>query len=288
MSRFTLTCTIALGMGLAAAPALAAPPIWVIEDEDSTIYMVGTVHMMRDGVDWRSDAFDAALEEADEIWLEIEDFMNPPANMLALIMQYGVSPDVTLTDLLTEEEADALAEILGRQGVPLESMNELRPWFAYLQLSGLMLAQADFEPTQGIDMLIAQEAMMAGKPIRGFESFEGQFRVLAEMPEDVQLDVLRQTIRDYDQAVGELQVQLESWIDGDLETIARLTEEIETEAPEFHAALFARRNHGFVDGIEEILRGEGTVLVAVGLGHYFGPQSIPEILEERGYVVERR
>lgn len=287
MTRFSLSCFVALGLGIVAVPALAAPPIWVVEDEDSTIYMMGTVHMMREGVNWRSADFDAVLAEADEIWLEI-DIMNPPPNMLGLIMQYGISPDVTLTDLLSDEEGEILAEILGRQGVPLESMNELRPWFAYLQLSGLMLAQADFEAGQGIDMQIAHEATLAGKPIRGFETFEGQFRVLADMPEDVQLDMLRQTILDYDEALGELQVQLESWIDGDLDTIARMTEEMEAEAPDFYEALFVRRNHGFVDGIEDILRGEGTVLVAVGLGHYFGPQSIPEILAERGYTVEQR
>ena len=43
-----------LSMGMAANPAVSQqpePPIWIIEDSDSTLYMIGTVHVMREGID---------------------------------------------------------------------------------------------------------------------------------------------------------------------------------------------------------------------------------------------
>ena len=288
--RSTLTMAAALVLGSAAAPVAAQtpePPIWVVEDEDSTIYMVGTVHMMRDGVDWESPELTSILEEVDEVWLELDNF-EPPENIGAMIMQSGLSPERPLSSLLSEDEMAQLETILSSHQVPVDSFDGLRPWFAYLQISALMLMEAGFDPQGGIDLHIKGRADEMGIPVNGFETFEEQFEVLAGMPEDVQVEVLREAIVEYDDAREDLVVQLESWIGGDLAGLEEETAEIAEEMEVFYEELFVNRNHGFADGIEEILDGEGTALVAVGLGHYVGPDSIPTLLEERGYSVERR
>lgn len=274
----------------AAVPAMAQnpePPMWVVKDADSTIYMVGTVHVMQEGVDWQSTAVAEALEDADEVWLEIPD-LTPPDNFGSMVMRLGMSPDRPLSTLLDDSEMADLEAILAEHGVPADAFDGLRPWFAYLQITGLMLVEAGFDPEGGIDAQIKAQADELGIPVRGFETFEEQFDILSGMPEDVQLDVLRQTIAEYDEAKDDLAVQLEGWIDGDLDLLESETAEIAEQLPEFYDVLFVERNHGFVDGIEEILAGQGTTLVAVGLGHYVGPDSIPQILEERGYSVEVR
>lgn len=278
-------------MTMAAAGPVAAqqpePPVWIVEDEDSIVYMVGTVHVSRDGLDWRSSGYDEAIAQADAVWLEIPDF-NPPDNVMALISEHAMSPDQPLTAHLSEEHTQQLEQILAEHGIPLESFEDLAPWYAYLQITGLLLQASGFDPALGIDVAIRAEAEERGLPIHGFESFESQFMMLAEMPEDMQVEILVQTIEEYDQAVEELYLQLESWISGDLSDLEAMTADMADEMSEFYQTLFAARNETFVDGIEEILAGEGTTLVAVGLGHYVGPDSIPAILEERGYTVERR
>lgn len=288
--RSIAAMAVALVLGSAAAPVLAQtpePPIWVVEDEDSTVYMVGTVHMMREGVDWQSPELASIIEGAGAVWLELADF-EPPANLGALIMQTGLSPDRPLSSLLTEEELGGLEAILAEHQMPVDSFDALRPWFAYLQISGLMLMEAGFDPAGGIDVHIKGRAEELGIPVNGFETFGEQFETLSGMPEEAQLEVLRETITDYDEAKEDLVVQLESWIGGDLSVLEAETEEIAREMEAFYEALFVERNEGFVDGIEEILAEQGTALVAVGLAHYVGPDSIPALLEARGYTVERR
>lgn len=290
IGRRILVGAASLLLGAVAAPVFAQspqPPIWVVEDEDTTVYMVGTVHMMREGVDWESPELIEILESADTVWLELDDF-EPPENLGTLIMQKGFSPDRPLSSLLTEEEMEGLEAILEDHDVPVDSFDGLRPWFVYLQLSALMLMDAGFDPEGGIDMHIKDRADEMGIPVRGFETFEEQFEMLSGMPEDVQLMVLRETISEYEDSMEELVIQLESWIGGDLTVLEEETATIARDMEAFYQVLFVERNHSFVDGVEDILAEEGTVLVAVGLGHYVGPDSIPALLEERGYAVERR
>lgn len=275
---------------LLPAPALAQapePPLWVVSDADSTIYLMGTVHVLPDGAEWRGAAFEDAMAEVDEVWLEIAD-LNPPPNFFALISEYGMSPNERLSEKLDPETVEGLAAILDQHGIPLESFEGLEPWFAYMQLAGLMVVEAGFDPLGGIDMAIRDEALARGIPVKGFETFESQFQVLAEMDQSVQIAVLEQTIAEYDEALSELEVQLQSWISGDLSDLDVLNAEIAGEMPAFYQALFADRNRRFVEGVARIMEGEGTALVAVGLGHYTGPEDIIELLEEAGFAVERR
>ncbi|SDG83195.1 TraB/GumN family protein [Pelagibacterium luteolum] len=292
MARLRSTGWIAALFACSAAvvPAMAQspePPIWVVSDEDSTVYMVGTVHVMREGIEWQSTAVADALAKADEVWLEIPD-LTPPDNLGGMIMRLGMAPDRPLSSLLDSDEMADLEAILEEHNVPLDGFDSMRPWFAYLQITGLMLMEAGFDPEDGIDAQIKAQADELAVPVRGFETFEEQFDMLSGMDEDVQLDVLRQTIAEYEEAKADLSVQLESWIDGDLELLEAETLEIARDLEAFYEILFVERNIGFVNGIEAILEGEGTTLVAVGLGHYVGPDSIPTLLEERGYTVERR
>lgn len=47
-------------------------------------------------------------------------------------------------------------------------------------------------------------------------------------------------------------------------------------------------NQAWTSRIGEILKGEGTVFIAVGAGHLAGPDSVPAQLSAAGFVVERQ
>lgn len=85
LRRFaTAIATLAFTVTAPLANAQPAPPekppglpMWVIRDADSTIYVTGTVHRLRDGMEWRSPKLEAAMAEAKELWLELGEIADP-------------------------------------------------------------------------------------------------------------------------------------------------------------------------------------------------------------------
>ena len=53
----------ALAMAAWTAPATAQPALWVVKDADSTIYLLGTIHLLKPETQWRTDKLDAASAE---------------------------------------------------------------------------------------------------------------------------------------------------------------------------------------------------------------------------------
>ena len=53
--------SVMLGVLCGAGTAAADPAMWVVKDADSTVYLLGTIHVLKPGVSWRSEKLDAAL-----------------------------------------------------------------------------------------------------------------------------------------------------------------------------------------------------------------------------------
>ncbi|KEY98411.1 polysaccharide biosynthesis protein GumN, partial [Sphingomonas sp. BHC-A] len=61
----------------AARSAYVTPALWEVKDADTTIYLFGTVHVMKPGVDWFKGGVRAAFEQSDELVLEIVEPEDP-------------------------------------------------------------------------------------------------------------------------------------------------------------------------------------------------------------------
>ncbi|MDO1559074.1 TraB/GumN family protein [Brevundimonas sp. 2R-24] len=295
---------VALGLGLtiaalpqqalayeAAAETPAAgsgPALFIVRDHDSTIYLMGTVHLMRPGDDWARPEIRQAFDASSELWLEITN-VDDQAAAAPLIQQYGLSPQTPLSSRLSAEENARLAQVAGELGLTPQALEPMRPWLAGLLLTNLSLQKVGFDPSQGIDMVVRGWAREADKPVRGLEQMEDQIRLFAEMPEEAQLGFLRQSMDNAEEGVALLDRMADAWRRGDHETLdSAALAEMRRDEPAFYAAMFTARNANWVNQIQEMLSGSGTSFIAVGAGHLAGPDSVQAMLEQRGVTVERR
>ena len=272
----------------AAVPAIQGqgPALWVVKDADSTLYLFGSVHVLRPTTGWASPRVQAAFDSASDIWFEISN-PDDQAAIVPLIQQRGLSLDTPLSSRLTPEENTQLDEAAKAMGASAAQLQPMRPWLAALSLSVAPLVKAGYDPKSGVELVLKARAEAAGKPVHGFETIDKQIGILADLPDDVQLAFLRETLKDYDEATVKLDEMVEDWARGDVPAIERLmVQEMKTDSPALYKALLVDRNTDWANQIQTLLQGSGTAFIAVGAAHLAGPDSVQAQLKARGVDVE--
>jgi len=279
---------LALLLGLFASPALAQPGLWVVKDADTTIYLFGTVHLLPNDTDWHFPALDKALADSQALYVEIVD--DDQANMTALVMRYGMDVAHPLSSLLMPHDRGRLERAARLAHVPggAATLEVMRPWLAALTLTVAPLTQAGLDPAQGVDRQLRATMEKAAKPVRALETAEQQIRFLADMPQAMQLALLRSTLRDTDRATLDLKAIIDAWKAGDDEALARLENDLmRREEPGLYQSLLVERNEAWAKQVAAMLQQPGTVFVAVGAAHLAGPDSLQQQLKKQGESVER-
>lgn len=270
-----------------ARPAPAGPALWVVRDADSTLYLFGTVHVLKPDQDWRSPRLEAAFASADELVLEIAE-VGDDAALIPLVQRYGLSPTTRLSSKLSAADKARLDRAAAQMGVSPASFEPMRPWLASLQLTMGSLARAGYGADSGVDRALKAKAATMGKRVRAFETPEQQLRFFADLPPAVELALLRQSLEEFDTAPTTFEPLSQGWLEGDLGVLRRyLIDDWARGEPALYRVLIVERNVAWADQIETLLRGSGTSFIAVGAGHLVGPDSVQVQLRRKGIASRR-
>lgn len=273
------------------APAPRAPgngpAMWVVRDADSTVYLFGTVHMLKPGTAWGSDKVDAAFDSASDVWFEITDPDDQSA-LTPLFQQYALSPDRPLSSWLSPDERAVLDGAVKAVGMSPAQIDPARPWFAALMIATGPIKAAGFMPEEGAELNLRGRALAAGKSIHGFETLDQQIGGLARMSDEGQMIYLRRYLQTWNTAADQLQRAVDGWVAGDDAAMAVFAHDNgRAISEETHQIFLARRNADWVDQIDTLMQGSGTAFVAVGAAHLAGEDNLIELLKARGHSVER-
>ena len=267
-----------------------APVMWRLTDEDTTIHLFGTVHLLRPELEWRTDAFDQAVAEADKIVFEV-DMKSPEAQRAIAtdFLQRGMYDDGrTLKEVLNDEDEAVISAAFDALGVPIDAMNTFEPWMASVNLGVMKLVNDGYDPESGVESVIEAEAEAAGKAFGYLEQISQQTDAFDFLPEDEQISMLYETALLLDESPRMLDLLVDEWADGDIEGIASLVANPDgygfTDAA--YQAVLVKRNEAWVPQIEAMLDEPGSVFIAVGAGHLAGPDSVVTMLRDKGYDVE--
>jgi len=259
----------------------------VVRDSDSTLYLFGSVRVLRPTTDWASRRVDAAFDSADEVWFEVTN-PDDQAAALPLIQRHGLSLDRPLSSRLTAEEMAELETAARTAGMTADQLEPMRPWLAALSLSMAPLVKAGFDPKSGVELVLRARAEAVGKPVKGLETLGQQVGLLASLSEEAEMAFLRSALETFEEASERLDGLVDAWADGDVETVESLgVDEIREDSEEVYQIMLARRNADWARQIETLLEGSGTAFIAVGAAHLAGPDSVQALLEREGVRVER-
>ena len=272
-----------------AAPASAEPALWAIRGDRATIYLFGTIHMLRPGMDWESRKITKAFGDSSDVWLELIDDDAPALG--PLVMQLGFDAAHPLSSRLSAAEfakLDAAAKALGLSG-GAQTLDTMRPWQAALDLTILPVQQAGYHPTQGADQVLKRQAAAAGKKLHGLETAEKQLHFFADLPPAQENLILESTLDEIDEGPAKIEESVTAWLAGDVGDFDKLF--LEFREPKYrplYKVLLIDRNQAWAKQIASMVKtGSGTSFIAVGAGHLAGPDSLIVALERQGVTVER-
>lgn len=275
---------------LAAQPAAAEPAMWVVKDKDSTIYLLGTVHILKPETQWRTPKIDTAIAESKELWLELPGMSDQEmmAVMMPLIAQHGLAPDKPLSKRLTPAEFKSLQDAAKLANLPIDMLSIARPWFAAVGISTSAITRAGYDPKSGVEEKLKAAFGERSIKAKGLESVEQQMKVFTSMTEEEEMAFLRATLLDYDQAPLELDRMVADWAAGDLSDLGKMmVDEVKSVSPALYDELLTKRNANWAVQIQEMLKGSGTTFIAVGAGHLIGPDSVQVQLKAKGIEAAR-
>ena len=275
----------------AARPApTPRPAIWLLADEDTRIYLFGTIHMLPPGLHWRSPEFETVVREADELVLEVADEMDAAdyPSIAPLIM---LDAPIPLPQRVSTERREPLREMIESLGLEVGTFDRVQTWAAAMTIAVAGLTQAlagpdgSPEDVTGVEDELRVDFSQSQRPISGVEDGQQQMGFLSGLTPATQREMLEQMVDAYREGDPDIMAPSEDgWLRGDVSDIATEMEEMPAELFE---VLVTRRNTAWTGWLIARLERPGTVLFAVGAGHLAGRDSVQSMLALRGYSVTR-
>jgi len=289
LPAFFITTAFDLQAKTAAVQQATQSCLWTVNTQSNKIYLLGSLHLLKPNAYPLAAAIEKAYADSRVIIFETDIAALQTPGVQAKLLELGIyAGEQNLLQNLDGNTRQQLEKKMSEIGLPLEQFSRFKPWFVALTLTTLELQRMGYNPNYGIDVYFFNKASADSKEIGFLEPAEFQINLLGNMVEQDQSDFLSQTLNDLE-VVNELAGDLvKSWKDGDADKLHELLSKSFKDYPHLHDRLLIQRNKNWVQQIEGAMRKNKNVLFVVGAGHLVGPESVVDLLKEKGYQVKQQ
>lgn len=282
----------ALGLAIAALSPAAAraptPALWAVSDRDTTIYLFGTIHLLPEKFDWRTDRLNLAITGSQQLVVETIVDEKDPGKLMAALSSLAFAPgQPLLSERVPAAKRPMLDAAIVKSGIPRAALDRMETWAAAFMLLGNQYKDMGLKSGEGVESVLRNRFLSDGKKIAELESNVEQLTFFDALSEKAQRDLLEGAIEQPKDMGKQFKEMLGAWARGDVEAIARNFNRDLAASPELRDALIRRRNANWSQWIENRMAQPGTLLVAVGAGHLAGRDSLVELLRREGLRVRR-
>jgi hypothetical protein len=266
-------------------PIEARPALWRVSDADTTIWLLGTIHVLPGNVRWQTPAIRDAIDHADALVMELpDDPAGTTRTFEAMASASGLPP---IAERIPPARRTVLAAALKAGGVEAQQIDGKKSWAAAFIIAGAPNAAKGITRENGVEAGLSEAFAARHRPSSGLETAAAQFAIFDRLPEAAQRVLLNRAIDSAASGSADYQATLAAWAAGDERRIAATIDPAFRAAPEIAGQVVRARNGDWAGKIAARMSRPGRVLVAVGVGHLVGSDSLPAMLRARGLKVER-
>lgn len=286
--KFPLVAALAIAALLTIETGVADTSVWEVKSGSNSVYLGGTVHLLRPGDYPLPAAFDEAYAAASEIYFETDiNSMGDLSVQTQMLQQLTYTDELTLKTVLSEEAYTALTVYTAKLGLPMMMLEKFKPGMIVSTLQVLDFQRMGFTP-QGVDMHFNTKAVADGKTLGAFETIQEQIGFLAAMGEGNESEFILLSLKDLEDTDTLMAEMIAAWRNGDTEALNTMfVEDMRIEAPEIYDSLLLQRNLNWLPDIEAMLLDDDTEFVLVGAAHLVGPDGLVSMLAAKGYEVRQ-
>ena len=277
-----------------AAPT-AAPQrgtLYRVRHAGSTVYLFGTIHVGLPSFFPLEPVVTRALAQSRTLMVELDVRNAPPFQ--AALQKHGLYAEGDSIDRhLSPQDMARLRQALQRFDIPFEQAARMKPWLLANLLVALNLERHGYQRSQGIEYFLLAFADRQKMRVQELESADYQMALFDGMSEEKQAQYLLENLTELDdgQADAKDAALIDAWAHANgpaIENVVRASLSEKTMSAEFtRRILLDERNPNMANKIAGLLNTPGSSFVAVGLLHLVGARGVPNLLRQKGYVVEK-
>ena len=265
------------------------PAIWVATDIDSTLYLFGTVHLLPEDLVWQRADMRDAFDEAGTIFFEVDTGTAGQIDATVLTTKLGLRSDgLRLSDKLNNTQLNLMEAAANNGDLTIAALDAMQPWLAAKYLTFAAAQDAGLSSDFSADEALKSRAARDGKNVIYLESLETQLRANADLSEEAQIEILTETLAQFNTLGSDAAEIAAQWSVGGTEYLTdKLITPIKAREPEVFNRLLRDRNRAWTKKLSRFMEDSGTGFVAVETAHLLGEDSLLSDLQEQGFTVKR-
>lgn len=280
---FALTDCTAKKKG--ATKSKGTTSVWKASKNGNTIYLGGTVHLLRKEDYPLPAAFEKAYNVSDVLVFETDTKALADPNLGAQVMQKGMyQDDRTLETVLSEEVYARLKEACKKQNIPIGMMSKMKPGLVVTTLSAMQLKKEGLGQ-DGVDIFFTNKGEKDKKEIQQLEGIDFQIDRITTMGEGNENEFVKYSLEDLVGMKEKMAELLSDWKTG--KAMNDEIKSMKTDYPDMYKSLLVDRNNNWMPKILSYLENGTKAFVLVGSLHLHGTDGILYLLEKQGYKIEQ-
>jgi len=272
---------------------------WKVSDSDSSVYLMGSVHVADSSMYPISKNVLSAFNSSDILVFEI-DLANQTEGLKYMQQKIQYEDDNTLEKNIPSDLYNRFKEAIKPLNISESSYKKLKPWAAAMLVSNAQAIESNLKSSLGIDLYFTNKA--AQKQIEEIEGVKFQVDMFDSFSKELQLSYLESVLSPYeeenietssnvDKSSDLLSEMITAWKNGDASKLEKLIESDELdseESKEFTEKIWTTRNDNMTKKVKEYLSDpeKKTYFIVVGAGHMVGKNGIVTQLKP-GFRIEQ-
>jgi uncharacterized protein YbaP (TraB family) len=264
----------------------AQTSVWQINKDDKTIYLGGSVHVLRASDFPLPQEFDAALSAASVLVIEAD--VKSPVLSKKILSESVLPGKLTLKTILTKEQYKAIDKIANTLLVPMEMIETMKLGAALMTLNSIMILQKIGESAQGVDIYYYDKAIAQNKKIDFLESIDFQINLICNTTSNID-EFIKYSIENMNSLKTRktLNKLISDWRTGNNTNGETEINEMKEKYPSVYKAMISDRNYTWLQKIEKYFEDDSTEFVIVGAAHLWGSDGLLNLLQEKGYEIKQ-